>query len=283
METAGKSDKIYNEYLTKTVTEGLPMIKHKVLIAKDHSAFCHDLADYLGEMSIFEIMPFAYDGYQTIQRIAVEKPDILLLDAVLPNMDGISVLKKLNAMGLSEGIRIIVMAPFNNEEMIDKLTRLGALYVIQLPAVPSMVFSRIVDFAIDDNITLREAEERKEESRTELRDTVISNYLNAIRAPINLLGYKLARAAVTYCVDNYDRQPYITKEVYPYVAELFNATPKQVERNIRTLIEATWQRGNMENINKLFGYSVSQHKGRPTNKEFIALLTERSVMRIRQR
>ena len=254
----------------------------KILIAKEHSAYCHELADYLGKMSIFDIMPFAHDGYQTIQNIAIEKPDVLLLDAVLPNMDGIGVLKKLNAMRLSEGIRILVMAPFKDDEMIDELMRLGALYVIQLPAVPSQVFSRIVDFAIDDDFVRKEAEERKENNRTELRDKVIANYFYAIRAPLNLLGYKLARAAVTYCVDNYNAQPYITKEVYPFVAELFNSTPKQVERNIRTFIEATWQRGDMENINKLFGYSVSQHKGRPTNKEFIALLTERSVMRIRQ-
>ena len=88
---------------------------------------------------------------------------------------------------------------------------------------------------------------------------------------------------ITYCVDNYGRQHFITRDVYPHVAKLYNATPKQVERNIRTFIEATWNRGDIEKINKLFGYTVNQYKGRPTNKEFIAQMTERSVMRLRQR
>lgn len=258
------------------------MKKHKVLIAKEHIVYCHELADYLGEMTIFDIMPFAHDGYETIQRIAVQKPDVLLLDAVLPKMDGVGVLKKLNAMGLSEGMRIIVMSPFTDDDLVDQLQELGALYVMHLPAIPEQVFSRIVDFAIEDDSTRRIGEDSKEEQRRELRDKVIANYFYAMSAPVNLAGYQLARAAVTYCVDNYASQPYITKDVYPYVAKLYGATSKQVERNIRTFIEATWQRGDIEKLNKLFGYTVSQHKGRPTNKEFIALMTERSVMRIRQ-
>lgn len=259
------------------------MKKHKVLIAKEHLVYCSELSDYLGEMSIFDIMPFAHDGYETIQRIAIEKPDVLLLDAVLPKLDGVGVLKKLNVMGLAEGIRIIVMSPFNDDKLVDELQELGALYVMHLPAVPEMVFSRIVDFAIDDEVSRHIGEAGKEEQRRELRDKVIANYFYGIGAPANLRGYQYARAAITYCVDNYDTQCLITKEVYPYVAKLYNATPKQVERNIRTFIEATWSRGDMEKINKLFGYTVNQYKGRPTNKEFIALLTERSVMRLRQR
>jgi len=143
------------------------MKKHKVLIAKEHLVYCHELSDYLGQMTIFDIMPFAHDGYETIQRIAVEKPDVLLLDAVLPKLDGVGVLKKLNAMGLSEGIRIIVMSPFNDDKLVDQLQELGALYVMHLPAVPEVVFSRIVDFAIDDEVSRRAGEDNKEEQRRE--------------------------------------------------------------------------------------------------------------------
>ena len=259
------------------------MKKHKVLIAKEHIVYCRELSDYLGEMAIFDIMPFAHDGYETIQRIAVEKPDVLLLDAVLPKMDGVGVLKKLNAMGLSEGIRIIVMSPFNDDKLVEQLQELGALYVMHLPAVPEVVFSRIVDFAIDDEVSRRVGEDNIEEQRRELRDKVIANYFYGMGAPANLMGYQYARAAVTYCVENYGRQHFITRDVYPHVAKLYNATPKQVERNIRTFIEATWNRGDIEKINKLFGYTVNQYKGRPTNKEFIAQITERSIMRLRQR
>ena len=259
------------------------MKKHKVLIAKEHITYCKELSDYLGEMAIFDIMPFAHDGYETIQRIAVEKPDVLLLDAVLPKMDGVDVLKKLNIMGLSEGLRIIVMSPFNDDKLIAQLQDLGALYVMNLPAVPEVVFSRIVDFAIDDDASRKIGESSKAEQRKELRDKVISNYFHGMGAPANLIGYQYARAAIAYCVDNYGGQQYITKDVYPYVADMYNVTPKQVERNIRTFIEATWNRGDIEKINKLFGYTVNQYKGRPTNKEFIALMTERSVMRLRQR
>ena len=217
-----------------------------------------------------------------IQRGITEKPDVLLLDAVLPQMDGVEVLEKLNIMGLSDGIRIIVMSPFNDDELVEQLQQLGALYVVHLPAIPETVFNRIVDFAIADDSSRRIGEENKEEKRRELRDKVVSNYFHGIGAPANLRGYQYARAAIIYCVDNYGSQHYVTKEVYPYVAAQYNATPKQVERNIRTFIEATWSRGDIEKLNKLFGYTVSQHKGRPTNKEFIALLTERSVMRLRQ-
>ena len=258
------------------------MKKHSILIAKEHVGYCRDLGNYLGSMPIFDIMPFVHDGYEAIHSIAVQKPDVLLLDAVLPKLDGVGVLKKLNAMGLSEGIRIIVMSPFTDEKLVEQLQELGALYVMYLSAVPQQVFSRIVDFAIDDENIRQIGEDNKKESRAELRDKVIANYFYAMSAPVNLAGYQQAKAAVAYCVDNYDRQLYITKEVYPHVAGLYNTTPRRVERNIRTFIEAAWERGDIEKINKLFGYTVSQHKGRPTNKEFIALMTERSVMRIRQ-
>lgn len=263
--------------------ELLHMMKHKVLIAKENIVYCNELSDYLGKMAIFDIMPCVHDGYETIQHIAVEKPDVLLLDAVLPGLDGVDVLKKLKVMGLSEGIRIIVMSPFNDDDLIEKLQELGALYVVHLPAVPSVVFSRIVDFAIDDDSSRQIGETNREEQRKDIREQVISNYFHGIGAPANLRGYQYARAAIAYCVENYNSQRYITKEVYPYVASFYNATPKQVERNIRTFIEATWERGDIEKINKLFGYTVSRHKGRPTNKEFIALLTERTVIRLRQR
>lgn len=257
------------------------MKKQKVLIAKEYPTYCRELADYLGEMSIFEIMPFAHDGYTVIQRIAIQKPDVLLLDAVLPKLDGVGVLKKLNAMGLNEDMRIIVMSPFNDDDLVAQLQELGALFVIHLPAVPEQVFSRIVDFAIDDSSARRAGEDDKENRRNELKNQIISNYLFAMSTPANLIGYQYVRAAVAYCVDNYGSQNYVTKSVYPYVAELYGATPKRVERNIRTFIECTWDRGNIENINKFFGYTVSQNKGRPTNKEFIAQLTERTVMRMR--
>lgn len=257
------------------------MKKQKVLIVKEHITYCRELADYLGEMSIFEIMPFAHDGYAAIQRIAIQKPDVLLLDAVLPKLDGLGVLKKLNGMGLSDGIRIIVMSPFNDDELVGQLQELGALFVIHLPAVPEQVFSRIVDFAIDDSNTRRAGEDGKDDRRIELRDQIISNYLFALSGPINLMGYRFVRAAIAYCVEHYGKQILLTRDVYPHVAEYYGVTEKQIERNIRTYIERTWDRGNIENINKLFGYTVNQNKGRPTNKEFIAQITERTIMRMR--
>ncbi len=259
------------------------MKKHKVLIAKDNQGYCQELGSYLGKMAVFDVMPFAYDGYETIERIAINKPDLLLIDAVLPKLDGVGVLKKLNAMGLSKGMRIIALSPFADDDLVKQLEELGALYVIYLPAVPQQVFSRIVDFAIqDDDGAKRISRDNRREEMKNLRDKVIANYFYSMSAPVNLAGYQQAKAAVAYCVDNYDRQSYVTKDVYPYVAELYDSTAKRVERNIRTFIEAAWERGDIEKLNKLFGYTVSQHKGRPTNKEFIALMTERAIMRMRQ-
>ena len=101
--------------------------------------------------------------------------------------------------------------------------------------------------------------------------------------PAHLNGYRYVRAAIDYNVLHYDENPGLTTDIYPTVAKQYHTRWNCVERDIRTAIERAWNQGNLEKQHKLFGYTVDQYKGRPTNKEFISMITERVVMRLKQR
>ena len=144
-----------------------------------------------------------------------------------------------------------------------------------------MVYHRILDLTMDDKAGRTIRDEQRKCEYAVMAENMANNFFRVIGIPVNLIGYAQLRKSILYCVENSLYQINLSQDVYQYVAECFVTTPKRVERNIRTAIEAAWSRGNIEAQHRYFGNTVSQSNGRPTNKEFIANITDRIVTHLR--
>jgi len=252
--------------------------KHSLLIIKENREYCKELGGYLEATGLFEVLPPVYDGACAMERVAELKPDILLIDVILPNIDGIDVLRRMRMAGCAANTRVLALTAFLDEQIAARLQSLGVVYIIHTPATHSTILARLLDFAVQNQQVRDLAASLRVQGDVARRDELITNYLRAIGVPVNLSGYQQLKTAIAFVVASGRRQIRVTNEVYVYVAEVHGTTPKRVERNIRTAIETAWQRGDIKSQHKLFGYTVHQMKGRPTNKEFIAMIADKTML-----
>ena len=249
--------------------------KLKVLIADDNKDFCDCLGNYLEKQQDMEIISIAYDGIEAYNKIISEKPDIALIDGIMPKLDGIGVLEKLHSAGSTNSTMCIMLTAITGEQMTQKAFSLGAKYYIAKPFDMEQLVSRIrqlkepISFKSNNNNMILGR-------RTEVDlETRVTNILHEIGVPAHIRGYHYMREAILMAINDIDVLNYITKELYPSIAKKCNTTPSRVERAIRHAIEVAWSRGKVDAIDSLFGYTVSNHKGKPTNSEFIALIADR--------
>lgn len=257
------------------------MKKSSIVIAKENPVFCRELGQFLQDSGMFEVLEPITDGRGAADKIRDICPDILLLDVVLPNVDGIGVLRELRLAERTPGTKVLVLSSFSGDNIINLMQSLGVAYVIHMPIAYSVILERILDFAISD-VDLKAARRSEENQRLQLmQEEYISEYLKHMGMPANLTGYIQAKKAILSYMNNPGGYISLNSEVYEQVAKECNTTPKRVERNIRNAIEVAWYRGEIKWQHKLFGYTVQEEKGRPTNKEFIAMIADRVTMRIK--
>ncbi|MBQ6554211.1 MAG: sporulation transcription factor Spo0A, partial [Firmicutes bacterium] len=220
-----------------------------------------------------EVIATACDGAEAYDKILSEKPDIALLDGIMPKLDGIGVLEKLFQSGNENLTMCIMLTAITGEQITQKAFNLGAKYYIAKPFDMELLVSRIRQ--------LKEPAAPKNTKASFARigdvdlETRVTNILHEIGVPAHIRGYHYMREAILMAIDDIDVLNYITKELYPSIAKKCNTTPSRVERAIRHAIEVAWSRGKVDAIDSLFGYTVSTHKGKPTNSEFIALIADR--------
>lgn len=250
--------------------------KLKVLIADDNKDFCDCLSNYLEKQEDMEIVSIAHDGVEACQKIIDQKPDIALIDGIMPKLDGIGVLEKLHTYGKSIETMCIMLTAITGEQMTQKAFNLGAKYYIAKPFDMELLVSRIRQLkepmVPKGNRNSGICFARHSELDLETR---VTNILHEIGVPAHIRGYHYMREAILMAIDDIDVLNYITKELYPSIAKKCNTTPSRVERAIRHAIEVAWSRGKVDAIDSLFGYTVSNNKGKPTNSEFIALIADR--------
>ncbi|MCD7855014.1 MAG: sporulation transcription factor Spo0A [Clostridiales bacterium] len=245
-----------------------------VLIAGDNTDFCDILAAHLGKQPDLEIMAIAKDGEEAVKRILEEKPDIALLDGIMPKLDGIGVLERLAESPEKSQTKCIILTAITKEQITRRAFELGAYYYIAKPFDPDLLISRIRQLkepagaAISKSLCLARSSEYDLETK-------VTNILHEIGVPAHIRGYHYMREAILMAINDIDVLNYITKELYPTIAKKCNTTPSRVERAIRHAIEVAWSRGKVDAINNLFGYTINSHKGKPTNSEFIALIADR--------
>ncbi len=256
--------------------------KISVLIADDNKDFCVILCQYFEMQDDIEIVGVANDGNEAVELINRHKPDILILDIIMPHLDGIGVLEKLNSRETEHQPKTIVLSAVGQDKITQKAIALGADYYIVKPFDLEIFVKRIRELTTMDYEVVRPASPAPEISYNTYRtedskpiEIAITNIMHEIGVPAHIKGYHYLREAIYMVYNKIELLSGITKELYPNIAMKFNTTPSRVERAIRHAIEVAWSRGRVETINKLFGYTVHDEKGKPTNGEFIAMVADK--------
>lgn len=256
--------------------------KIRILIADDNKDFCIILSEYLNTQQDFEVVGIAKDGLEVVDMLESTNPDIIILDIIMPHLDGLGVLEKLNSMNLEKIPKIIVLSAVGQDKITQKALTLGAEYYVVKPFDMEVFAKRIREC-----VGIKSSDP---ERKTYIQPTVsavatgttprelesaITNIIHEIGVPAHIKGYVYLREAITMVVNNMELLSAITKELYPSISRKFNTTPSRVERAIRHAIEVAWGRGRVDVINNLFGYTIHNVKGKPTNSEFIAMIADK--------
>lgn len=244
------------------------MKKINVLIVDDNVNYCAELKNELDKYELFDVS-VCYDGVSALNECAKEKPQVMILDLVMPNLDGIEVLNELKERDIS--VNVIATSLPVGDEFITGALRAGAKYYMTKPLNVGALKNRIMDL-------FAEKPQRKQIKTDRTLDERLANIFISVGIPAHIKGYQYLREAIKIAIDSPDIINSITKKLYPEVAERFDTTASKVERAIRHAIEVAWNKGKIENINHLFGIKVYNSNEKPTNGEFIALVADKMIV-----
>lgn len=246
--------------------------KLNVLLADDNKEFCEILQEYIDKQDDMNIIGVAYNGLEAVKLIEELNPDVVLLDIIMPHLDGIGVLEKLNGSSLSSRPKVIILTTLGQEFMTQRTVELGADYYILKPFDLDVLGTRIRQ-VIKGSVSNKGSLPVSAKSRN--LDVEVTKIIHQMGVPAHIKGYQYLRDAILLVIDEVNLLGAVTKELYPMIAQKYMTTPSRVERAIRHAIELAWDRGNVEMMNKFFGYTINVERGKPTNSEFIAMIADK--------
>ncbi|HHT48863.1 MAG TPA: sporulation transcription factor Spo0A [Firmicutes bacterium] len=251
-----------------------PSGKINIGLAEDNLEFCQVLRDYLTSYPDLDVTAVANDGLQTLEMVRTIPLDLLLLDLVMPKLDGIAVLERIKMMNNKP--KIIILSAFGHEEMTRKAVELGADYFIVKPFDLQILVQRIRQVCGSEHSTQAQSNYYSPATRREVQtEREVTEILQKLRIPPHFKGYTYLRKAIMLCVQEPTLINEVTKKLYPRIAEEFNSTPNRVERSMRFAIETAWSKGEIEYLHELMGHLVDEKKGKPTNVSFIAKIADK--------
>ena len=257
------------------------MSRWSVAIVDENERMVEILDGILRQDEELQIVGIARNGEEACQVIREKEPDIMLLDIIMPKLDGLTVMERIgHDANIRKKPEFVVISAIGQERITEDAFLLGASYYIMKPFDHDMLLGRIR--------SLKESRNRKRpegakmlpyETRSDYLErnleTDVTNMIHEIGVPAHIKGYQYLRDAIMMAVEDMNMLNSITKILYPTIAKNHKTTPSRVERAIRHAIEVAWSRGKMDTIDELFGYTVSVGKGKPTNSEFIALIADK--------
>lgn len=261
--------------------------KTTILIADDNQEFSQTLANYIQEQEDMEVIGIAKDGEEAVDMITNIMPDVVLLDVIMPHLDGIGVLEKMNIIKCNKKPICIMISAVGQDKITQKAVNLGAEYYVVKPFDIELLIKRIRElknFKPNQNVNNFIGREIKQQyveipenggKSQENLEALVTNIIHEVGVPAHIKGYQYLREAIIMVVNDIDVINQITKSLYPKIAFKFNTTPSRVERAIRHAIEVAWGRGDQQTVEKIFGYTISAAKGKPTNSEFIAMIADK--------
>lgn len=251
----------------------------KIAIVDDNKELVRTMVTYFERHAEIEIIWTAPNGKVCLTKLEENVPDILLLDIIMPHLDGIAVLETINAASTYTDLHIIMLTAFGQEDVMTQAANLGVSYFMLKPFEFERLANQIFQVAGTRKPVVETSaatEEQETGTVTEkLLDTTITSIIKEIGVPAHIKGYAYLRTAIKMVYNDVDLLGSVTKVLYPDIATKFNTTPSRVERAIRHAIEVAWNRGNYEVISKMFGYTVHHLKSKPTNSEFIAMIADK--------
>ena len=260
--------------------------KIKVLIGDDSDEYGQKCASALREAGFFCILR-PKDGSIILDAVRDEAPDVAVIDMWMPGLDAVELMRKLRKSGLKSPV-FIVSTPCDSEFALRQAMTEGARYCMVKPFDYSVLGDRIKELmgyevagAMDSRGVSYSLNSTVTAGNQDI-DIVVTEMIHMLGVPAHIKGYHYLRAAIIYSIKDPQMLESVTKIMYPTVAHDFQTTPSRVERAIRHAIEIAWDRGDVETLNSFFGYTVNTGKGKPTNSEFIALVTDRIKLRYRQ-
>lgn len=256
------------------------MEKIKVLVVDDDEKYAKQLVETIRTQEDMEAVGYALDGEEACAMIEETTPDTVILDIILPKLDGIGVLRRLAAKDSEKKPKIMVNSATSLSGLYDMASRYGAEYFMIKPQSDAGVCDAIRDICGIQRVHQAEAVKSIKGDEYDL-ETIVTEYIHELGVPAHIKGYHYLRTAIMMVVKDMDLLNYITKELYPEIAKAYQTTSSRVERAIRHSIEVAWTRGKPQTMNEVFGYTINTGKGKPTNSEFIAMIADRIRLEIK--
>lgn len=271
----------------------------RVIIINSDEKYCETLEDTFRESRVINTVGVSTEGYDALRMIKEIDTDVILLDFIMSGIDGLGILDSIKSLNLKNKPAIIMLSSLASDIAVRQAEKLGASYFIVRPFDNKLLCRRINEIYLDkcDNdkilnirdkylinesvaIYFTEEDMKKNDNDIGLR---ISSIMKDIGVPLNLIGYNYIKLAILQTINlksqpDFQKNLLFTKDVYPYVASLVGKTGKHIQQNIRNTITRTWQRGGQDFINSIFGYTINYTKGRPTNTEFICMMTDKIMV-----
>ncbi len=257
---------------------------YKLLLIDDNVRLREELAELFSHDKTVSFHS-CRTGEEAMKFFEENTPDYAIVDMMMPGMDGAELIMECRERHLAAGTRFVGLSPLASEEVVKMTQKLGLAYFIAMPTTPHKIYKTMMRlFHVTGGTKVSEGHPALFEKTRDLeQERIITNYLHLLGVPPHISGYRYLKAAIEYSIEHSGSRLSVTLDVYPAVAKLCDSTAKRVERNIRTALDRAWFIGDIEMQHKLFGYTVNDNKGRPTNKECIAMLADRTVMRLKYR
>lgn len=253
--------------------------KINVCVVDDNRELVGLLEDYINSQEDMEICGTAHNGQECLDLLAETDPDVLVLDIIMPHLDGLAVLERLRELKKEKLPSVIMLTAFGQEDVTKKAVELGASYFILKPFDMENLGNHIRQVSGQSSAIARKPMSTSYRPQTEQKpknlDASITSIIHEIGVPAHIKGYLYLREAISMVYNDIELLGSITKVLYPDIAKKYNTTASRVERAIRHAIEVAWSRGNIDSISSLFGYTISMSKAKPTNSEFIAMVADK--------
>lgn len=246
----------------------------KIVIADETEAFgkrCKKELEQLG----FDVALLPKDGEKVVLALEEGRVDVLLIDVFMPGADAFDVLEHIDQSAVEKPL-VLVMSSVDKPSLERQLIEAGADYYFIKPVSSTLVAKRI------ERLSVWKQDSRKPKNVQADMDVVISDIMRQIGVPAHIKGYQYLRTAIKLSVEDSEMLDSVTKLLYPTVAKMYGTTPSRVERAIRHAIEVAWDRGDVDVLSSYFGYTIQSQRGKPTNSEFIAMITDKLRLSIKK-
>ena len=249
----------------------------RVLLVDDNAELRRLVADFLAKQEGITVVGQASNGAEALQILSEQSVDILLMDIIMPQMDGYALLEELRRRSFDPIPQVIVLTALGRDDFIMRAVELGARYYMVKPFEVQVLAARIREIA-GQPVRSLEPTRAATAGHGQSLDERLSSLFLTIGIPAHIKGYQFLREAVKMVIDNPDVINRITKELYPGIGRRFNTTASKVERAIRHAIEVAWSRGRIETLNRAFGCKVASKEDKPPNGEFVAMIADKLSM-----